>query len=58
MLKELHDISGLPTKLSEANVKKEDFDAIAKKALNDGAIIVNPKHVDYDDVIKILKQAY
>lgn len=58
LLKELHDISGLPTKLSEANVKKEDFDAIAKKALNDGAIIVNPKHVDYDDVIKILKQAY
>lgn len=58
LLKELHDISGLPTKLSEANVKKEDFDAIAKKALNDGAIIVNPKHVDYDEVIKILKQAY
>ena len=58
MIKELNEIAGLPIKLSEANVKKEDFEAIAKKSLNDGAIIVNPKHVDYDDVIKILEQAF
>lgn len=58
MIKELNEIAGLPIKLSEANVKKEDFEAIAKKSLNDGAIIVNPKHVDYNDVIKILEQAF
>ena len=58
ILKELHEISGLPTKLSESNVKKEDFDTIAKKALNDGAMIVNPKHVEYNDVIKILEKAF
>lgn len=58
MLKELNELSGLPTKLSEANVKKEDFEAIAEKSLNDGAMIVNPKHVSYNDVINILNEAF
>lgn len=58
ILKELNKLSGLPTTLSDANVKKEDFGKIAEKALNDGAIIVNPKHVSYDDVIEILEQAW
>lgn len=58
MLKELNELSGLPTKLSEANVKKEDFEAIAEKSLNDGAMIVNPKHVSYNDVINILNGAF
>lgn len=58
MLKELNNLSGLPTKLSEANVKREDFEAIAKKSLNDGAMIVNPKQVSYDDVITILNEAF
>lgn len=58
ILKELNELSGLPTKLSEANVKKEDFEAIAEKSLNDGAIIVNPKQVSYNDVINILNEAF
>lgn len=58
MLKKLNEISGLPTTLSEANVKKEDFEAIAEKALNDGAMIVNPKQVSHDDVLKILEEAF
>ena len=58
MLQQLNQISGLPIKLSDANVQKEDFDAIAKKALNDGAMLVNPKHVKYEDIIKILEAAY
>ncbi len=58
MLKELNQISGLPITLSEADVKKEDFESIAKKALNDGAMIVNPKHVSYEDVIGILEAAW
>lgn len=58
MLNELNELSGLPTKLSEANVKKEDFEAIAEKSLNDGAIIVNPKQVSYNDVINILNEAF
>lgn len=58
MLKKLNELSGLPTKLSDANVKKEDFETIAEKALNDGAMIVNPKQVNYEDVIKILEEAF
>lgn len=58
LLNRLNKLSGLPTKLSDTGVKKEDFDKIARKALNDGAMIVNPKQVTYDDVIEILNKAY
>lgn len=58
LLNTLNEISGLPTKLSQVNVKKEDFESIAKKALNDGAIIVNPKQVNYEDIIEILEKAF
>lgn len=58
MLNKLNEISGLPTKLSDANVKKEDFEKIAEKSLNDGAMIVNPKQVNYSDVLEILKNAF
>ena len=39
-------------------VDKKDFDAVAKTALNDGAMLVNPAAVDYDDVVRILNQVY
>ena len=58
LLNRLNKLSGLPTKLSDTGVKKENFDKIARKALNDGAMIVNPKQVTYDDVIEILNKAY
>lgn len=58
MLYKLNKICGLPTKLSQTNVKKEDFNEIAKKALDDGAMIVNPKQVDFEDVIAILEKAF
>lgn len=58
LLKSLNNLAGLPIKLSDAGVQKEDFDKIAKKALNDGAMIVNPKFVTYDDIIDILEKAY
>jgi alcohol dehydrogenase len=58
MLKELNELSGLPTSLSMAGVKKEDFEKIAQKALDDGAMIVNPKQANFDDVIKILEEAF
>ena len=54
----LHDLCGLPRTLKEAKVKKEDFEAVAEAALNDGAMIVNPKQVDLQDVIAILERAY
>ena len=58
LLDELNSLSGLPRKLSEVGVKKEQFEDIAKKAINDGAIIVNPKQESIDNIIEILNNAY
>ena len=55
---EFHQLCGLPIRLSQLGVDKQDFDRVARTALNDGAIIVNPKKVDYEDVLAILEQAY
>lgn len=54
----LKEEAGLATKLSEVGVKREDFDKIALAAINDGAIIYNPKEASYDDVMNILEKAY
>jgi alcohol dehydrogenase len=54
----LKEASGLPTRLREVGVKEEDFARIAQTAINDGASVMNPKEVEYDDVVAILKQAY
>ena len=55
---ELNKISGLPTRLRDVGVSKEDFETIAKTAINDGAAIVNPVEVTLDRVIEILNKAY
>lgn len=58
MKKRLHRKTGLPMTLSQAGVKKEDFKSIATKAINDGALIVNPKKADYEDILSILEKAF
>lgn len=55
---DLNKISGLPTKLRNVGVKKEDFETITNTAINDGAAIVNPVEVTYDRVMDILRRAY
>lgn len=55
---ELNKISGLPTRLRDVGVNKEDFDRIAKTAINDGAAIVNPVEVTHDRIMEILNKAY
>lgn len=54
----LKDLSGLPLRLSEVGVKKEDLPKIADTALNDGALIMNPKEADFNDIMNILNRAY
>lgn len=56
--RKLHRMTGLPTTLKEAGVSRDAFHEVAKVALNDGAIIVNPRHVSYDAVIRILEVSY
>ena len=56
---QLSDLSGLPTTLKETGkVTPDDFPAIARTALDDGAIIVNPAEADYDDIIAILEEVW
>ncbi|MFZ5353053.1 MAG: iron-containing alcohol dehydrogenase [Bacillota bacterium] len=57
MLRMYNEKCGLPTRLSEVNVTENDLDRIAEKALNDGAIITNPKEADIKDILGILKKA-
>lgn len=54
----LHEISDLPTRLRDVNVKREDFERIAQTAINDGATIVSPVEVTHDRIIDILEAAY
>ena len=58
LLKTLNTEAGLPIKLSQVGVKKEDFEGVVKKALNDGAMIVNPKEAKREDILEILNNAF
>lgn len=50
---------GLPKSLSETGkIDRSMFEQVAMSSVNDGAIIVNPKAADIDDVIEILEMAY
>ncbi|HAN77737.1 MAG TPA: alcohol dehydrogenase, partial [Bacteroidales bacterium] len=55
---ELNKLTGMPDKLSAAGVKPEMFNEIAQKAIDDGAMMPNPKDVEFNEVIAILKQAF
>ena len=53
----LHELTGLPLRLSEAGVREEDLPAVAEGAVNDGAMIVNPLMFNRDQVVELLRQA-
>ncbi|NMA48794.1 MAG: iron-containing alcohol dehydrogenase [Tissierellia bacterium] len=55
---DLNKISGLPIQLRDVGVRTEDFETIAKTAINDGAAITNPVEVTFERVMEILKKAY
>lgn len=55
---ELYKSAKLPRTLTEAGVKKEAFDEIARKAVKDPALIFNPLSVGYEDALDILNKAY
>lgn len=54
IINDLHEKTGLPNKLE---ISDEEIEKVAKTAINDGAIIVNPKKADYEDIIEILRKA-
>lgn len=58
MSKKLNEQCGLPIRLRDAGVKKEDLLKIASIALDDGACLYNPIEVTIEDIIGILEKAY
>lgn len=58
MQKALHDACKLPLTLSEAGVKEEQLEKIAKVAINDGAVTYNPEEMSFEDGLEVLKKAF
>lgn len=53
----LHEATGMPLTLSEAGVTGEQLPAIARAAVDDGAMAFNPKDAGYDDILALLRRA-
>ena len=54
-----HDLCGLPLTLRDTGKVTEDqFEAVARTAISDGAIIVNPKAAGIPEIIDILEKAW
>ncbi len=58
MLEQFNELSGLPIRLKDTRVQERDFEAIAEKATNDGAIVVNHVGATKKDILDILKKAF
>ncbi|NER02836.1 MAG: iron-containing alcohol dehydrogenase [Okeania sp. SIO3C4] len=58
MINVLKQLCGHPTTLSEAGVTEDQLEKIAKMSINDGALINNPKEVELNDAMDILKKAF
>jgi len=54
----LQNISGLPMKLSEAGVEEHQLGDIANLAINDGALMMNPLDMTFDEAMVVLKKAF
>lgn len=54
----LHELCEHPTSLSQAGVKETQLQEIAKNSLNDGALINNPKEMELEDALYILRKAF
>ena len=58
LLKKLNSISGIPVKLRDAKVEKDQLGEAAQVAINDGALIYNPREVSYEDALAVYQQAF
>lgn len=59
LAKRLHRLCGLPLRLQDTGrVRAEDLPRVAQEAVNDGAIIANPKSIRAEDALNILCHAF
>lgn len=55
----LHDAAGLPSHLEETGrVKHADLDAVSRKAIQNGALLYNPRPMSREPVLQILQKAW
>lgn len=55
----LHDMAKLPRTLSETGkVEREQLPEIARLAIDDGTLIMNPRDVSYEDALAVLERAF
>jgi alcohol dehydrogenase len=57
-LRDLTKAAGIPQRLSELGVKREDFALMAANAMKDGAGYTNPKKLTAEDLVGIFEAAY
>ncbi len=54
----LQEKTGLVNSLQEAGVQKDQFQAIAEKAINDGSVIMNPVPIEMGNALSLLENAW
>jgi alcohol dehydrogenase len=54
----LNRLCGLPVSLKEAGVDENQLEEIAKTAIGDGSLIFNPEEVEFEDALRILREAH
>lgn len=57
-VRDLETKLGVPQHLRELNVRKEDFEVLASKALKDPCTGGNPREVKLEDIMELLEKAY
>jgi alcohol dehydrogenase len=55
---ELHRLTGLPMTLQQAGVTADQFEAIARLAINDGSVVMNPVDLGFTEALALLEAAY
>jgi alcohol dehydrogenase len=54
----MNDACGHATTLRACGVRRDDFQVIAQKAIDDGASLLNPRNLSHDDALSLLERAY
>jgi len=55
---EVQKLSGLPTRLRDADVPQAMLESIARTALDDGALLFNPEDMTLEEALYVLQKAY
>lgn len=58
LLGRLNALCALPVRLRDTKAREADFARVAEAAVNDGAMIVNPREATREEVVEVLKAAW